>query len=469
MDILLPLAIVMALVLLNGIFVAAEFAIVGAPRASIERQAAQGNPLAQRVSRVLDDPKLQDRYIATTQIGISVASLGLGMYGEHALADQIASWLAPWRDSPWLAAHAIASVVSVAFLTCLHIVVGEMVPKALALQRADRTVLYVTPVVQAIQAGIRPLVVALNGIGESVLRLVGVRRQDGAADRYHTSEELQFIIEESEEGGLLRSESGKILRDLFEFGDLTAGEVMVPRVMLTGIQVGTLPDQLRSIVRATSHTRYPVHTGDMDHIVGSLHIRELLRHLLSNQPVTASDARPLPYVPESAPLDEVLAAMRRYRTQLAVVMDEHGGTAGLVTIEDLFEEVVGDIEEGRSRALVVGRADGRLQVPGTLRLREAAEALSTAIEHPSASSISGLVLTLLGRPPVAGDVVTWKNVRVEVTAVAGRGVGEALLSVGAPQPDISEGVRGRPESVSPDPQAESPGSSQSPADGRNSR
>ena len=424
----LPARIVLVLVLLNGLFVAAEFAIVGAPRASIEHQAAQGSRLATRVREILEDPRRQDRYIATTQIGISVASLGLGMYGEHVLAEWIAHRLEPWWENPWIAAHAMASVLSIGLLTYLHIVIGEMVPKTLALQRADRTVLYVTPAINAIQAAILPLVVALNGIGNGILRLIGVRRQEVETERYHTTEELQFIIEESHEGGLLRGESGKILRELFEFGDLTAGEVMVPRVRLSGIPAGIEPDELRAIVRASAHTRYPVYSGDLDNIIGSLHIKELLRHLVSNQPVTARDARPLPYVPEAAPLDQVLAGMRRFRAQIAVVMDEHGGTAGLVTIEDLFEEVVGEIEEGRGRTQIVRLSENRLQARGTVRLKEIGDALGLELEHPSVSTVSGLVLTLLGRPPVAGDTVTYNCVRIAVTAVAGRGVGEATIT-----------------------------------------
>jgi CBS domain containing-hemolysin-like protein len=151
-DIILPLVIIVVLLLLNGLFVAAEFAIVGAPRTSIEHQASKGSALAKRVQIILENPKLQDRYIATTQVGISVASLGLGMYGEHVLAEMLVGWLGRWAENPWIAAHTIASILAVAILTYFHIVIGEMVPKALALQSADQTVLYVTPPVQAVQA-----------------------------------------------------------------------------------------------------------------------------------------------------------------------------------------------------------------------------------------------------------------------------------------------------------------------------
>jgi CBS domain containing-hemolysin-like protein len=377
---------------------------------------------------VLESPVRQDRYIATTQIGISVASLGLGMYGEHWLAEQIQPWFARLETLGWIAAHTVASIAAVAVLTYLHIVIGEMVPKALALQRADKTALYVSPLIRGLQHAIFPLVVGLNTVGNWLLRLAGIERREVDRERYHTAEELEFIVQESQEGGLLRGESGQILRDLFAFGDRTAGEVMVPRVLLAGIPVGAEPDELRAIVRAHAHTRYPVYSGDLDNIIGSLHIKEILRHLVSNQPVAARDARALPYVPGPAQLDEVLAAMRRYRAQMAVVMDQHGGTAGLVTIEDLFEEVVGDIEEGRARRPIALEPDGRVRVRGTVRLDEAGDALGHSLEHEKVTTISGLVLLLLNRPASAGDVVTWRNVRIEVVSAAGRGVGEAVLT-----------------------------------------
>jgi CBS domain containing-hemolysin-like protein len=441
MEIVVPIVVVALLVLANGLFVAAEFAIVGAPRASIDHQAAQGSRLAVRVASILDEPKQVDRYIATTQIGISVASLGLGMYGEHVLAEWIATWLTAYQENPWLTSHAIASVTAVAILTYLHIVIGEMVPKALALQRAERTVLYVTPAIEALALLLRPLVLSLNAIGNALLRAVGVRRQV-EAERYHTPEELEFIVRESQEGGMLRGESGRILRELFEFGDLTAGEVMVPRVLLVGVPLGAEPDELRAIVRAQAHTRYPVYSGDLDHIIGSLHIKQVLRLLVTNRPVTSRDARPLPHIPGPTPLDEVIASMRRSRAQMAVVMDQHGGTAGLVTIEDLFEEVVGEIEEGRGGATLVREGPDRIRVRGTVRLTEIGEALGRPLEHRKVTTISGLVLLLLQRPAAVGDVIDWNGLRLEVTGVVGRGVAEAVVTKGPlPASDSRAGAR----------------------------
>jgi len=212
---------------------------------------------------------------------------------------------------------------------------------------------------------------------------------------------------------------------------------MVPRVRLVGIPVETEIDELRQLVRTHSHTRYPVYAGDLDHIVGSVHIKALLRHFIAGRPVTARDARPVPYIPATMAMDDVLAAMRRNSAQMAVVLDEYGGTAGLVTIEDLFEEVVGEIEEGRERAPIVRDGDGRFIVRGTVRLKDVGEKLGIPLEHPDVESVSGLVLTELGRPAAAGDVVVWNNIRVEVRTVAGLGVGDAIVSRAAVQPNTA--------------------------------
>lgn len=429
---LFTLGIILVLLLANALFVAAEFAIVGVPRTSVERLASRGNTLARRVLRILEHAKRRDRYLATTQIGVSLASLGLGMYGEHVIAEWIGNWLEPMTLARFVAAHTVGSVVAVAILTYAHLVIGEMVPKALALQSAERTALWVSPIIETLEKPILPLVVSLDALRAMVVRAIGIEGEVAEEERYHSTEELQLIIEESKEEGLLRGESGRILSELFEFGDLTAGQVMVPRVRLVSIAVGTTADRLREIVRMRPHTRFPVHTGDPDDILGSVHIKDLLRHIVSNQPIIDADARPVPYIPNTMPLDEVLGAMRRTRAQMAVVMDEHGGTAGIVTIEDLFEEVVGEIDEGRGRTPIWRESPGRLLVRGTVRLKDAGDAIGRSLEHPDVQTISGLVLALLGRPAVGGDVVTWNNVRIEVTAVAGRGVADAALTYRTP-------------------------------------
>ena len=424
------LLIITFLILLNGVFVAAEFAIVGAPRAAIDRKAQDGNRLAQLVQRVLDDPKQQDRYIATAQLGITVASLGLGMYGEHVIAEWVLHALGTATWAQWLAAHGFASAAAIAILTYFHIVLGEMLPKSLALQSAESLALWLTPPMMWIQTAIYPFVWLLNGLGNALLKPFGVTPHAHDANQYYTPEELQLIVEESEEQGALREESSRVLQELFEFGELTAGETMVPRVRIVGIPVGATPEDLRAIIGRTPRTRYPVYEGDLDHIVGTYHIKDLLRLLLNAQPVTAAGARAVPLVPETALLDAVLAVMRRERAQFAVVLDEHGGTSGVVTLEDLFEEVVGEIDDSPERRSGPKRdASGRLLVPGTMRLDELGQQFDLELAHEDVDSVSGLILTLLGRPPKVGDTVEYNRLQLVVTAVKGRGVEEAAVTL----------------------------------------
>ncbi len=424
---LLPLVILAALVAINGFFVAAEFALVAAPRPTIERRAAQGNRRARLVDQILRSPKKQDRFFATSQLGVTVASLGLGMYGEHVLALWFATGLAGLGAGRWVAAHAVASVLAVTVLTYFHVVLGEVLPKSLALQFAGRLVLWIAPIMTGVKAVAFPLVVALHGLASGTLRLFGVRRQP-SADRFYTAEELQLIVEESEAGGLIKKDAGRMLAELFEFGDLTAGQVMVPRVRVFGLPADATAEEVRAALRRGAHTRYPVYDRDLDHILGMVHVKDLLPRLRTGEPLSPALVRPLPVVPETAELDAVLAAMRRGRSQMAVVIDEHGGTAGIVTLEDLFEEVVGEIDESPAPPSAID-ARGRTRVKGTLRLDELGQLFDRELGHEEVESVSGLVLMLLGRPPRVGDVIEYDGLRFEVTAVQGRGVRECAVSI----------------------------------------
>jgi len=417
------LLVSLTLVIVNGIFVAAEFALLAAPRPALEQRAAKGERFARRVMQLLTSSALQDRYIATAQLGITIASLGLGMYGEHALA----TLLEPYLPSIGAIGHgALAGVLAIGALTLAHIVLGEMVPKGLALQHPEGVARFTAVPMRLTLIVLYPLVKLSSSAAGLFLQIIGIKRQANVHERVYTPEELQIIVEESQHGGALRGESARILHELFEFGDLTANQVMVPRVRVVGLRVGAAPDDLRRTVAEQRHTRYPVYDGDLDHIVGMLHIKDLLRRLLANEGVTGSDLRRLPFVPETATLDDVLAAMQRSQTHMTVVVDEHGGTAGIVTLEDLFEEVVGEIDEGvPSSPPIAHNPDGSVRVAGTLRLDELGRYFHLDLEHDEVESVSGLILARLGRPPIVDDMVEYDRIRLQVTAVSGRGVKEA--------------------------------------------
>ena len=429
-DALVPVLIITVLILLNGLFVAAEFAIVGAPRPAIERRADAGQRAAKLVAAVLRDPREQDRFIATAQLGITLASLGLGMYGEHLLAVWLAERFSALGAGRWIAAHTLGSIGAIAILTYFHIVVGEMVPKSLALQSAERMVLWIAPVMRVVQLAVYPFVWLLNGIGNGVLRLVGVHRDASHSDHYRTPEDLAYLVHESQVGGLLRSEAARVVAELLDFGELTAGEVMVPRVRVVGIPLGADGGQLRRVMREHPHSRYPVYDGTLDAIVGMLHVKDILRCLPDCDALRVEQVRPVPHVPATATMDQVIAVLRQGRAQMAVVMDEHGGTAGILTAEDLFEEVVGDVGDERiPHPELQCATDGSVRAAGTVRLEALGDALDAELEREDVDTVSGLVLALLGRPPAVGDVVLTGAVQLEVTAVHGRGVAEVTATV----------------------------------------
>ena len=221
-----------------------------------------------------------------------------------------------------------------------------------------------------------------------------------------------------------------MLNDLLEFGEITAGEVMVPRTKAVGIPKGASPRELKRVIRTTRHTRYPVFEGDLDRILGVIHLKDLFRTLLADQPLPSLVIRHVPRVPEGMTLDRVLGAMRLAGAQMVIVMDEHGGTAGILTMEDLFEEIVGEIEEPgglATRPEIYRDEEGVLHVAGAVRLPEVGEHLGGELEHKEVDSVSGLVLLLLGRPPVPGDAVEYEGFQFEVTAVAGHGVEECRV------------------------------------------
>ena len=392
---MMTIFIILLLIVLNGLFVAAEFALLGAPRAALEQMGASGNMVARRVSQILKTPRLQDRYIATAQLGITFASLGLGMYGEHAVAGWLHEWLAQYGWASWLVAHGAASVLSVAVLTYLHIVLGEMVPKALSLQYATKLCLIITMPMYVIQLCLYPLVVGMNTLGNFFLRLLGVDRNESKS-HYHSAEELQYIIEESHENGALPQESGRIMDGLFDLEDLYVHR----------------------------RTRYPVYRGDLDHVVGMVHARDLFRIMLRGKALTSEYIHAIPKVPKTVKFDNVVEIMRKDNVRLAIILDEHGGTSGLLTLTDVFSEVMG-WDRGRIRILTDLPRDAvgfSCDVSGLARIEELGEAMDMDLQSEEIDTVGGLILNLLEAPAEEGDTVGYRGLEFKVTRTENGGV-----------------------------------------------
>jgi CBS domain containing-hemolysin-like protein len=421
-EFLIPLSIIFILILLNGLFVGAEFAIVGAPRTRINQRAEQGSKPAKKILKILRDPDRQNQYIATAQVGITIASLGLGMYGEHTIAE----WLIPPLEHLGFIsvaiAHSIAVIISIGLLTYLHVVIGEMVPKTLALQSAEETVIRLSTPMTIAERLFYPIVWVLNNIGNLILKLIGIPPAE-AGTRLMSPEELEFVVEESFEGGLLEANEQLFIENIFDLSERTVGQVMTPRNRITGIR--TTMDQKTVNMRAchARFTRLPVYDDDLDHIIGILHIKDLARLQVNpTKEFNLTDLIRQPiYVPESLSLEDMLVRFRREGFQMSIVIDEFGGTAGLVTIEDIVEEVVGEIlDEFDQEIMPIQQIGNRqLRVRGDLLIDELNQLHDLKIAHPDADTVGGLLMANLGRIVKPGDKIKLNDIVMEVETVKG--------------------------------------------------
>lgn len=422
---LLPTLIIFLLIILNGLFVAAEFAIVSAPYARIARKAETGDAAARRVLPVLQEPRLRDRYIAAAQIGITIASLGLGMYGEATVARWLEAPLARLGLFSPAAVHTVAFVLALSALTYLHVVLGEMIPKSLAIQSAEATALQLAAPMTLMQRLLAPLVFSLNALGNLITRLIGVPAA-GSHDRLYSAAELEYLMEESVSGGALQPLEQVVLENIFDFSERTVGQAMTPRNRIVGLPLAASGADVRDTVLAAPFTRFPVFDGSMDSIVGVVHIKALARHLAQEDAaidLAALLAPPL-FVPESAALQETLTLMRQRGMQMAIVIEEYGGVAGLITLEDIVEEVVGEIRDEFDQELPPFQelGAGVVRVRGDLILEELNQHYDLTLDMEDVDTVGGLIMALLGRVPVAGDRVETGGIHFQVEEVAGMAV-----------------------------------------------
>lgn len=454
MDVVIPVGVISLLILFNGIFVAAEFALIAAPPTRLIQRAEGGSRLAEQILAVLSDTNRQNRYLATAQIGITVVSLGLGMYGEHILADWLYHALEKHTVLAEQLAHTVATIVAVALLTYLHVVLGEMVAKSLALHYAESTALRLILPMTIIQRIFNPVISLLNGLGNAVTRLIGVPPAEQMS-RLFSPEELEIIVEESYEGGLIESSQQLFIENIFDLRDRTVGQVMTPRTRIVGISVEQSEEEVLQTICEMAHSRYPIYEGDLEQIIGLLHIKDLSRHRLHPEEDfdlrAFAQRRPVAYVPMSLPLSQMLARFRTEHISLAVIVDEFGGTAGIVTLEDLIEEVVGEIQdEFDMEDLPFEQIDPhQLRVKGSLLLAELNQHFDLKLEYPDIYTVGGLIMSVLGRIPEAGDEAEKDGLIFTVEAVEGRAVDtvKILLPEPANQEDESEGGDAEAESM----------------------
>jgi CBS domain containing-hemolysin-like protein len=423
---------VLALVAINGFFVAAEFGLVAARRSKLDEMIAKGDRRAKTVQLALQN---LDRYIAGTQLGITIASLGLGWVGEPVLAhifDQIFRAIGA-NPSP-TATHVAAVPIAFFLLTFLHIVLGELAPKSIALASPEKTARVVARPLMVFSRFMSPLISIFNGAANALLRLFGVKT---ASDQEgHSPEEIRFLVMQAHARGTLDESDRAMLAGVLDFHEKKARDVMRPRTEVVALDIEATEQEVWEVLRRERYSRYPVYRESLDDVVGVFLAKDLWLHS-GDAPFNLADfVREPMYVPDSRPAERVLDDLRRTRAQMAVVLDEYGGTAGIVTMEDLVEEVVGDIADEydfASRESII--TDGVLELAGSLSLIDVRSDYRIQIPEGDWTTLGGYAFAKLGRLPRMGDRINIPGGEMEVVAMDGRRI--AALRIhrsGARQP-----------------------------------
>jgi CBS domain containing-hemolysin-like protein len=414
--ILLQLFVVLGLVFINAFFVAAEFSLVTVRRSRVEELVNSGSRSARLVAGILKD---LDTVISSTQLGITMASLALGWVAEPFLAHLLTRWLSLLPEPvAFVTANAIAAALAFMIITVLHIVLGELVPKSLALQRTEKTALGVAVPLLVFERLMHPFLVVLNRMGNLVLHAIGVRGSS-TAQLVHSEEELRILLDESQESGVLEEEETEIIQRIFDFTDMTARQVMVPRTEMVCLPVDAQLSDVLDVVLREEHSRFPVYKTDLDDIVGVVKVKEILP-FLCGQPESFDlkqiSRSPL-VVPENITLSDLLSQFRRQRSNMAILIDEFGGTAGLVTISDLLEEIVGDVSDGleEHEIEIDPQPDGSTLINGKVLLTAVNEQFGLDLTDPHYVTLGGLVFSRIGRRPKMGDeaIIDGRRMRVE--------------------------------------------------------
>ena len=417
-SVVVPVVVIFVLVLVNGVFVAAEFALVGARRSRLQTLADSGNRAARWLLGVFDRPLGKDGYIAVAQLGITLASIGLGMYGEPAVAGWMYGPFEGWGLSN-AAAHTVGFIIALSGITYLHVVFGEMIPKALALQAPEQVALRVNPVMRVFGLLFRPMVTVLNATAIGLMRLLRIPEPDQRLALY-TSAELAIVTDEAADSGQLGAMQRNLIRNVFDLDERRAEELMTSRSRIETLDMNTPASEITARIVASPRSRYPVIDGTLDRVVGVLHIKDFIRAQQHGEPFNLEAlARPIPTLAATATAEQVLGRFRRDRTHAALVVDEFGSTLGLVTMDDVVAEVLDD-EIGSPESAAVRDEDGSLILDGEVTLAELRDDHGITFTNPEVTTIAGLVLAAHGTLPVVGTTVTLQGHDLRVEEMAGR-------------------------------------------------
>ncbi len=387
----------------------------------IAELAAHGNLAAKAVDKAISNP---DRVIAATQLGITLSSLGLGWLGEPALSHLIEPVVA-WFPTGFREEVSIAISAAIAFtlITFLHVVVGELMPKSIALQDPERTSLFVARPTLITESIFKPAIWALNGTGNALLKLLKIQPASGHG-LVHSVEELRMIVTASTEGGVMGSDQSEMLHAVFDFGEMIVRQVMIPRTEILAVEADIPLDEIIQLTTQSTYTKFPVYDDSLDQILGIVHVKDLLVALLtpgSHSQTARGYLREAIFVPETISVKALLRQFRDNHQHMAIVLDEFGGTAGLVTLEDLLEEIVGEVSDpfDVNDPDFQVQPDGSVLIDGLTLIDEVNQQLGLALQDPDYDTIAGYVLGKLGRIPALADSVEGNGIRLRVEEMDG--------------------------------------------------
>ena len=424
-NIIFNLFVIIFLLFSNGFFVASEFAMVKVRKTRIEQLVKEGNATAKIAQEALTD---LDKFIAAVQLGVTISSIGLGWVGEGTLAriiEPIFAFLPGISQN--IATHTVSVSLSFALITFLHVVIGELIPKSIALEYTEKTALIVARPMQWITVIFNPFIWLLNGFGNSLLKMFHIPHSHKGS-LVHSTEELDMLVNASYDGGVLNETEKDMLHNVFKFSDLTAKQVMVPRTDMVCISIDTPLEELNKLAAENQYTRYPVYEEDIDHIIGLVHVKDLYSLSIKDEICPISKIlREVLLVPETITMDNLVLEFKKRKGQMAIVVDEFGGTSGLVTLEDVIEEIFGDVqdefdEEEEQQEDIVEVAPNTYLANPMMRLDEFAEFFQIKeedIDDDDIDTIGGLVVKLLGRIAALNDTVTFNNLTFIVKDVDG--------------------------------------------------
>ena len=407
------LALAFLFVLANGFFVAAEFAIVKVRSTQLTELAEQGSVRA-RMARKLT--RHLDAYLSATQLGITLSSLALGWIGEPAFHHLLQPLFANFNLGPKLETS-ISATVAFVIISILHIVLGELAPKSVAIQKPVATSLWVAHLLHAFYVVTYPAIFVLNGVSRAILKLAGLQPTNEHLEAAHSPEELRLILASSEKAGILSEENREIIEGVFQFSKRTARQIMVPRTDVVVLSTTKSIDENLETIRTTRHTRYPLCDGTLDQTVGLIHVKDLMLAQLRGPGRRLEDLkRDILFVPENSTVESLLSQFIEHKTHMAVILDEYGGASGIVSLENITEELFGQIQDefDRERPEIEPLGNGRYRVRGDYLIEDLADRLKIDLGEPEEETVGGYVAARLGREVSPGDHVSMGDLSITV-------------------------------------------------------